>query len=239
MVARGDLGVEAGVSRVPLLQKRIIQAANDRGRMVITATQMLESMIDTPEPTRAEASDVANAVIDGTSCVMLSGETAVGKYPVETIEQMAAIALDAQDGITPLVVEGGGARDDGRTTAESVMRAAVLLAREIKAEALVIPTETGGSARAAARFRPRRPILALCSDADVARQLALEWGVIPEPLHQRPDEPIDALVERCLGRAQRRLGLPDGARVVLTSGPQVATPGATSLIAVHRLGSAD
>ena len=239
MVARGDLGVEAGVSRVPLLQKRIIQAANDRGRMVITATQMLESMIDTPEPTRAEASDVANAVIDGTSCVMLSGETAVGKYPVETIEQMAAIALDAQDGITPLVVEGGGARGDGRTTAESVMRAAVLLAREIKAEALVIPTETGGSARAAARFRPRRPILALCSDAEVARQLALEWGVIPEPLHQRPDEPIDALVERCLLRAQRRLGLPDGARVVLTSGPQVATPGATSLIAVHRLGSAD
>lgn len=239
MVARGDLGVEAGVSRVPLLQKRIIQAANDRGRMVITATQMLESMIDTPEPTRAEASDVANAVIDGTSCVMLSGETAVGKYPVETIEQMAAIALDAQDGITPLVVEGGGARGDGRTTAESVMRAAVLLAREIKAEALVIPTETGGSARAAARFRPRRPILALCSDAEVARQLALEWGVMPEPLHQRPDEPIDALVERCLLRAQRRLGLPDGGRVVLTSGPQVATPGATSLIAVHRLGSAD
>ena len=239
MVARGDLGVEAGVSRVPLLQKRIIQAANDRGRMVITATQMLESMIDTPEPTRAEASDVANAVIDGTSCVMLSGETAVGKYPVETIEQMAAIALDAQDGITPLVVEGGGARDDGRTTAESVMRAAVLLAREIKAEALVIPTETGGSARAAARFRPRRPILALCSDAEVARQLALEWGVMPEPLHQRPDEPIDALVERCLVRAQRRLGLPDGGRVVLTSGPQLATPGATSLRAVHRLGSAD
>ena len=236
MVARGDLGVEAGVPRVPLLQKRIISAANAAGKMVITATQMLESMSEAPEPTRAEASDVANAVIDGTSCVMLSGETAVGKYPIETIHQMAAIALDAQDGITPLVVEGG-AREDSRSTAEAVMRAAVLLAREIKAEALVIPTETGGSARAAARFRPRRPILALCSDAEVARQMALEWGVIPEPLHQRPDEPIDALVERCLIRAQRRLGLPDGARVVLTSGPQVATPGATSLIAVHRLGS--
>lgn len=238
MVARGDLGVEAGVPRVPLLQKRIISAANAAGKMVITATQMLESMSEAPEPTRAEASDVANAVIDGTSCVMLSGETAVGKYPIETIHQMAAIALDAQDGITPLVVEGG-AREDSRSTAEAVMRAAVLLAREIKAEALVIPTETGGSARAAARFRPRRPILALCSDAEVARQMALEWGVIPEPLHQRPEEPIDALVERCLIRAQRRLGLPDGARVVLTSGPQVATPGATSLIAVHRLGSAD
>jgi len=237
MVARGDLGVEAGVSRVPLLQKRIIQAANERGKMVITATQMLESMIAAPEPTRAEASDVANAVIDGTSCVMLSGETAVGRYPVETIQQMAAIALDAQDGVTPLIVEGGS-REEGRTTGESVMRAAVLLAREIKAEALVIPTETGGSARAAARFRPRRPILALCSDAEVARHLALEWGVIPEPLHQRPEEPIDALVERSLRRAQERLGLPDGARVVLTSGPQVATPGATSLIAVHRLGSA-
>ncbi|MGB0731508.1 MAG: pyruvate kinase alpha/beta domain-containing protein, partial [Miltoncostaeaceae bacterium] len=86
--------------------------------------------------------------------------------------------------------------------------------------------------------RPRRPILALCSDAEVARHLALEWGVIPEPLHRRPEEPIDALVERSLRRAQERLGLPDGARVVLTSGPQVATPGATSLIAVHRLGSA-
>lgn len=240
MVARGDLGVEAGVPRVPLLQKQIIQAANDRGKMVITATQMLESMIDAPEPTRAEASDVANAVIDGTSCVMLSGETAVGRYPLETIEQMAEIALDAQDGVTPLVVEGGGApREEGRSTAESVMRAAVLLAREIKAAALVIPTATGGSVRAAARFRPRRPILALCNDPEVARQLALEWGVIPEPLHQRPEEPIEALVERCLLRAQRRLGLPEGSRVVLTSGPQVATPGATSLIAVHRLGSND
>lgn len=238
MVARGDLGVEAGVSRVPLLQKQIIQAANDRGKMVITATQMLESMIDAPEPTRAEASDVANAVIDGTSCVMLSGETAVGRYPIETIEQMSEIALDAQDGVMPVVVEGGFASSDGRTTAESVMRAAVLLAREIKASALVIPTATGGSVRAAARFRPRRPILALCNDAEVARQLALEWGVIPEPLHQRPEEPIEALVERCLTRAQRRLALPDGARVVLTSGPQVATPGATSLIAVHRLGTA-
>lgn len=239
MVARGDLGVEAGVSRVPLLQKRIIQAANERGKMVITATQMLESMIDAPEPTRAEASDVANAVIDGTSCVMLSGETAVGRYPIETIEQMAAIALDAQDGVTPLVVEGGAiGREEGRTTAESVMRAAVLLAREIKAAALVIPTETGGSARAAARFRPRRPIMALCTDGEVARQLALEWGVIPEPLHQRPEEPIEALVERCLLRAQRRLDLPEGSRVVLTSGPQVATPGATSLIAVHRLDAA-
>lgn len=240
MVARGDLGVEAGVSRVPLLQKRIIEAANARGKMVITATQMLESMIDAPEPTRAEASDVANAVIDGTSCVMLSGETAVGRYPIETIEQMAAIALDAQDGVTPLVVEGGAiGREEGRTTAESVMRAAVLLAREIKAAALIIPTETGGSARAAARFRPRRPIMALCSDGEVARQLALEWGVIPEPLHQRPEEPIEALVERCLLRAQRRLDLPEGSRVVLTSGPQVATPGATSLIAVHRLDAAE
>jgi len=232
MVARGDLGVEAGVARVPLLQKRIITAAGHAGKLVITATQMLESMSDSPEPTRAEASDVANAVMDGTSCVMLSGETATGRYPVETVRQMAAIAANAQEGVIPMGVDMA---NPGTTVAESVMRAAVFLARDIKAAALVIPTATGGSARAAAKFRPRRPIVALCADANVARHLALEWGVIPEPLHQRPDESVEALVERCLLRAQRRLELMDGERVVLTSGPQVAHPGATSLIAVHRI----
>ena len=232
MVARGDLGVEAGVARVPLLQKRIITAAGKRGKLVITATQMLESMSDAPEPTRAEASDVANAVMDGTSCVMLSGETATGRYPIETVRQMAQIAAAAQEGVIPMAVD----RDTpGNTVAEAVMQAAVYLARDIKAAALVIPTATGGSVRAAAKWRPRRPIVALCSDAQIARQLALEWGVIPEPLHQRPDESVEALVERCLLRAQRRLDIPDGERVVLTSGPQVAHPGATSLIAVHRI----
>ena len=232
MVARGDLGVEAGVARVPLLQKRIITAAGNAGKLVITATQMLESMSDAPEPTRAEASDAANAVMDGTSCVMLSGETATGRYPVEAVRQMAAIAANAQEGVIPMGVD---VTTPGTTVAESVMRAAVFLARDIKAAALVIPTATGGSVRAAAKFRPRRPIVALCADANVARQLALEWGVIPEPLHQRPDESVEALVERCLLRAQRRLDLADGERVVLTSGPQVAHPGATSLIAVHRI----
>jgi pyruvate kinase len=232
MVARGDLGVEAGVARVPLLQKRIITAAGARGKLVITATQMLESMSDAPEPTRAEASDVANAVMDGTSCVMLSGETATGRYPVETVRQMAQIAAAAQEGVIPLVIDRDSQAD---TVAESVMQAAVYLARDIKAAALVIPTATGGSVRAAAKWRPRRPIVALCSDAQIARQLSLEWGVIPEPLHQRPDESVEALVERCLLRAQRRLELMDGERVVLTSGPQVAHPGATSLIAVHRI----
>ena len=217
---------------MPLLQKRIIQSAGAHGKLVITATQMLESMSTAPEPTRAEASDVANAVMDGTSCVMLSGETATGRYPVEAVTQMAAIAANAQEGVIPMGVDMTA---HGATVAESVMRAAVFLARDIKAAALVIPTATGGSARAAAKFRPRRPIVALCADAGVARQLALEWGVIPEPLHARPDESVEALVERCLLRAQRRLDIPDGERVVLTSGPQVAHPGATSLIAVHRI----
>lgn len=234
MVARGDLGVEVGVPRVPLLQKRIIRAAGVAGKLVITATQMLESMSDSPEPTRAEASDVANAVIDGTSCVMLSGETATGRYPVEAVTQMAAIAQHAQDGVHPILVDTSTATG---SVAESVVQAAVMLARSIKAAALVIPTTTGASARAAAKFRPRRPIVALCGDARIARQLILEWGVIPEPLSPRPDEPIDALVERSLLRAQRTLAIPDGERVVLTSGPQVAQPGATSLIAVHRLGT--
>ena len=210
-----------------------IKPVTHSGRwMWCSLSQMLESMSTAPEPTRAEASDVANAVMDGTSCVMLSGETATGRYPVETVRQMAAIAANAQEGVIPMGVD---MTTPGITVAESVMRAAVFLARDIKAAALVIPTATGGSVRAAAKFRPRRPIVALCADANVARHLALEWGVIPEPLHQRPDESVEALVERCLLRAQRRLELMDGERVVLTSGPQVAHPGATSLIAVHRI----
>lgn len=232
MAARGDLGVEVGTARVPLLQKQIIAAATADGKLAITATQMLESMTHSPEPTRAEATDVANAVLDGSSAVMLSAETATGMYPVEAVAAMAAIATDAQAGVPfskdlAASVEG--------TMAESVMQAAVLLGRQIKAVALVVPTRSGGSVRAAAKYRPRRPIVAPCHHAHVARQLALEWGVVPSVMEDEPAAVFDVL-EASLAEVYALEDVPLDGDVVITYGPASARPGATNLILVHRLG---
>ena len=176
MVARGDYGVEAGVARVPLMQKDTIRRATQAGKFVITATQMLESMIQAPEPTRAEATDVANAVIDGTSAVMLSAETSVGAFPLETVRAMAEIAVAAEE--YP-VIHGRAVPVVTGVTGEAVMRAAVELADELDAAALIVPSSTGGAARACAKYRRRRPIIALAHQPGVAAQLTLEWGVYP------------------------------------------------------------
>src|SRR3954451_5807301 len=176
MVARGDYGVEAGVARVPLMQKDTIRRATQAGKFVITATQMLESMIQSPEPTRAEAADVANAVIDGTSAVMLSAETSVGAYPVEAVLAMAEIALAAEE--SP-VIHGRAIPVATGVTADAVIRAAVELAEELDAAALVVPTATGRGACVCAKYRRRRPIIALAHAEGVAESLTLEWGVFP------------------------------------------------------------
>ncbi len=229
MVARGDLGVEAGVARVPLLQKEIIHRATVAGRLVITATQMLESMIGSPEPTRAEATDVANAIIDGTSALMLSAETATGRYPVEAVAAMAEIALEAEE------AEPFRAPNDLQEAQEAaVMQAAVFLARAIEARALVVPTTTGGSARACAKHRPRQVIVALALTETVANQLALEWGVVPAVVE--PAAGMSSFVEGVLLRAQQVGRLSAGSRVVLTYGPVVAEAGGTSVIVVQRIG---
>ena len=199
MVARGDLGVEAGVEDVPLLQKRIIRRATAGGKLVVTATQMLESMLSAAEPTRAEASDVANAVLDGTSALMLSGETAIGSHPIQAVQAMAAIAQRAQEAQSYALDIPTVEQDN----AEAVLRSAAHLAQQIDAAALVIPTTTGGSARAAAKCRTPRPILALARDEVVARQLALEWGVVPATL-----EP-GAHVVVTYGQSGRVTGGPD------------------------------
>ncbi len=177
MVARGDLGVEIGTADVPLLQKRIIARALERGRPVITATQMLESMIHQPEPTRAEASDVANAVLDGTSAVMLSGETAMGEFPIESVEVMSRIAcavepsLDYRHEIPHA--------DDEPTIGQAMSNAACDIAEALSAKAILVPTFTGRTASAVARLRPRRPIIAITHHAHSLRHMALEWGVTP------------------------------------------------------------
>src|SRR5690242_21090116 len=175
MVARGDLGVEIGPALVPLVQKRIIMKALDRGKPVITATQMLESMIHHPEPTRAEASDVANAILDGTSAVMLSGETAVGEFPIEAVKTMDQIAraVEPSLGYRHQIPEA----TDDPTIGNAMSNAACDLAEALGAAALLVPTFTGRTASAVARLRPRRPILGLTHQRWSVQQMAIEWGV--------------------------------------------------------------
>jgi pyruvate kinase len=230
MVARGDYGVEAGVARVPLMQKDTIARATQAGKLVITATQMLESMIHAPEPTRAEVADVANAVIDGSSAVMLSAETGVGSYPVEAVRAMAEIAEAAEQAREI----HGRARDVKPDTAgAAVMHAAIELAHELDAAALIVPTATGGAPRACAKYRVPRPIVAVAHDRRVADQLTLEWGVYPTlaPVATNVDEMIDA----ALATARDAAGVPSGATVVLTAGRRTGTPGATNLIMVREI----
>jgi pyruvate kinase len=230
MVARGDLGVEAGVARVPLMQKQVIRRAGLDGKLVITATQMLESMISQPEPTRAEATDVANAILDGTSAVMLSGETTVGTYPVEAVRAMAEIAEEAEKGpLLSLVVTAPVAN-----RAEAVMQSAVHLAHQVSAVALIVSTVSGGAARSAAKYRPHLPVIALSEDDRVRRQLALEWGVVPAWLPPR-SETLDLHRNALMARAKEVAGLSSGDVVVLAYGPPEAGPAQTSYLAVAEI----
>ena len=196
MVARGDLGVEIGAAEVPLLQKRIILRSLERGKPVITATQMLESMIHAPEPTRAEASDVANAILDGTSAIMLSGETAIGDFPLESVAYMDRIAravephLDYRHEIPTA--------DEEPTIGHAMSNAACDIAEALAATSLLVPTFTGRTASAVARLRPRRPIIGLTHHEYALHQMALEWGVTPVPdpaVRRRRGALVD--VDRC------------------------------------------
>ena len=228
MVARGDLGVEIGAADVPLLQKRIIHKALERGKPVITATQMLESMLHSPEPTRAEASDVANAILDGTSAVMLSGETAMGEYPIESIRIMDRIALAVEPNLD-YRHEIPEAHEEP-TIGQAMSNAACDIAEALAAKAIVVPTFTGRTASAVARLRPRRPIIGCTHHTYSLRHMALEWGVTPMPIPEASD------VEDIWGRsleAARNSGLVEpGDRVVITAGTAVNIPGSTNVIKV-------
>jgi pyruvate kinase len=229
MVARGDLGVEIGVSEVPVVQKRIIGSARRASRTVITATQMLESMVQSPEPTRAEASDVANAILDGSSAVMLSAETAAGDYPLEAVAFMAKIAASVE----PSVPYDRDTDPPKGEFASTLTRSACDVAEELDSAVVAVPTETGATARHVARFRPRRPVVAACPHVPVLRQLALEWGVVPVPVEAA--DSVDVLWERILAAvAKRALAGPDDV-VVLTGRTKLAAPGDTTHVLVHRL----
>jgi pyruvate kinase len=228
MVARGDLGVEIGPALVPLLQKRIILKALERGKPVITATQMLETMIHSAEPTRAEASDVANAILDGTSAVMLSGETAVGEFPVEAVAYMdrIAVAIEPSMGYRHEIPEA----NQNPSIGGAMSNAACDIAEALRAAAILVPTFSGRTASAVARLRPRRPIVALTHKDWAMRQLALEWGVTPLLIDEGTD--IEQLWSESI-RAAREAGfLETGDRVVITAGTAVNIPGSTNVIKV-------
>jgi pyruvate kinase len=228
MVARGDLGVEIGPASVPLLQKRIILRSLQLGKPVITATQMLESMIEHAEPTRAEASDIANAILDGSSALMLSGETAVGAYPIEAVSYMDRIAR----AVEPSLGYRHQMPDPGEetTVGRAMSNAACDLAEALGARAILVPTATGKTASAVARLRPQRPIVGLTHNRYALQQMALEWGVIPLLLTEA--ENVQELWDQAIA-ASRDAGLVDaGDRMVITAGTSVNIPGTTNLIKV-------
>jgi pyruvate kinase len=228
MVARGDLGVEIGPAVVPLVQKRIIHRALEFGKTVITATQMLETMVHSPEPSRAEASDVANAILDGTSAVMLSGETAVGEYPVEAVAYMDRIARAIEPSLD-YRHEMPDAWDDP-TIGQAMSNAACDLAEALQAKAILVPTFSGRTASAVARLRPRRPVVALTHVDWAMRQLALEWGVTPVLITETGD--VEDLWRLAIDAARDAGIVESGDRVVITAGTAVNIPGSTNVIKV-------
>ncbi|HYE98750.1 MAG TPA: pyruvate kinase [Planctomycetota bacterium] len=222
MVARGDLGVEIPIERVPVVQKRVIALANREGKAVITATQMLRSMVSSPKPTRAEATDVANAVLDGTDAVMLSEETAAGEYPLEAVRVMDRILQEAEPLLSP--------RREvlGPETPDAIAQAAVALSERVGASAIVVLTGTGFTARKVACYRPRIPIIVLTNSPQVCRHLQLTWGVkaLLAPWFSETASALERFRESVTGL------VPVGSTVIVTAGWPFARPGTTNLLHV-------
>ncbi|HEY9736780.1 MAG TPA: pyruvate kinase [Trichocoleus sp.] len=227
MVARGDLGVELPAEEVPILQKRLIEISNRLGIPVITATQMLDSMVSNPRPTRAEVSDVANAILDGTDAVMLSNETAVGRFPVEAVATMARIALRAEQDAPPRQLnEMSGARSIPNAISQAVSK----IASQLNASAIMTLTKSGATARNVSKFRPRTPILAITPHVDIARQLQLVWGVRPLLVLDLPS--TSQTFQAAMNVAQEKGFLREGDLVVMTAGTLQGVSGSTDLVKV-------
>ena len=231
MVARGDLGVEIPTEEIPLTQKLLIKRANEAGKPVITATQMLDSMMRNPRPTRAEVTDVANSIIDGTDAIMLSGETAAGKYPVETVLTMSSIAerIERELDYGKSLSSFSGRRI---TIANAISHSSCTTAFELQAAAIITPTQSGSTARMVSKFRPKAPIIATTTNAGVMRKLCLSFGVYPiyVPFTERTDDIIDRAVDAAV---ESKL-IKNGDLVVITAG--IGAAGSTNLIKVHTVG---
>jgi pyruvate kinase len=228
MVARGDLGVEVPLERVPMIQKKIIAAANRAGKPVITATQMLLSMVDHSRPSRAEATDVANAILDGTDAVMLSEETAAGHYPVEAVKFLDQVSRATEEDFPHTDWLRSRAAERRPEIAEAVSYAACEMALDLKAAAILTNTDGGGTARLISRFRPANRIIALTSRVETWRRLCLSWGVLPllAPAVQDIDEMLQVIVTEAVKAGLLR----SGDRVIITAGTPIGTRGTTNLI---------
>ena len=233
MVARGDLGVEVPLEDVPSLQKKLIQRGIAAGKPVITATQMLDSMIKNPRPTRAEATDVANAIYDGTSAIMLSGESAVGAYPVEAVETMVRIALRAEADMDYI---RRFSRDTSASTdvTNAISHATVTSAHDLNASAIITVTKSGSTARILSRYRPACVIVGCTTEKHVWRQLALSWGTVPLMIAEESN--TDDLFEHAVDAAVQNGLVHDGELVVLTAGVPLGISGTTNLMKVHVVG---
>lgn len=234
MVARGDMGVEYPIEEVPLIQKRIIHSCHRVGKPVVTATQMLESMIHSPRPTRAEASDVANAILDGTDAVMLSAETATGEYPVEATKIMARIAERTDDALGRKEIAAWPGPDPDRTITDAISHATCEAAESLGATAIITATQSGHTARMVAKYRPRVSIIAATPLKHVARRLRLVWGV--RPLMIEDKHSTEELFNETILEAIEEGVVNEGDLVVLTAGVPAGVPGSTNLLKVHHVG---
>ena len=230
MVARGDLGIELPIDEVPMIQKTIIRRCNRAGKPVITATQMLDSMIANPRPTRAEVSDVANAIIDGTDATMLSGETAMGRFPVESVVMMDRIARRTEKSLDYKSILASRLDYPTHDVTEAIGEAATSLAEDLQVPAIVTCTYGGTTARLVSKYRPRARIIAAASNDDTARRLTLSWGVFPVYVPMAGD--TDSLIANALQAVKERKLVKKGATVVIIAGVPVGEPGNTSLIRV-------
>ncbi|MHB1394810.1 MAG: pyruvate kinase [Clostridia bacterium] len=233
MVARGDLGVEIPTEEMPMIQKLLIKRTNEVGKPVITATQMLDSMIRNPRPTRAEVTDVANSIIDGTDAIMLSGETAAGKYPIETVQTMSSIAVR-----TEMELDYGKSLHNfsGRkiTVATAISHNSCTTAFELQAAAIITPTHSGSTPRMVSKFRPKAPIIAATSDERVMRELCLSFGVYPVSVPQ--SDITDEIIELSVNAAVTAKIVKSGDLVIITAGIPSGVAGTTNLIKVHIVG---
>ena len=235
MVARGDLGVEMRLEEVPGIQKEIIRKCNLAGKPVITATQMLQSMIESPRPTRAEVTDIANAILDGTDAVMLSGETAVGKYPVRAARMMAEVAVHAERLLDFEAIRRDKAAIVSDTPTDAISESCVAMAHDLRARAILVSTSSGYTARMVSKNRPSAPIVAVTAERETYRRLPLVWGVQPLFVGVTSQD-TDEVLARAQEAAKAHGYVKDGDIVVITAGVPVGVPGHTNLVKVQVIG---